>query len=164
MNPSHFSICSSASEIFGLVFKMSPFPITLMSHFRYPFVPVLMSPGSVSRAHLSQNWWPVKVSWQLRHPAQMDPAPLNSLPHPRSPTPYWGITSSGLFSSLMPPSSPPFPPLPYFLSSSPSFSPTSHKYSGSLSAWQKSPSQSSRFNGDGGTLKEYRSHILFHRP
>lgn len=150
MNLSHFSICSSASEIFGLVFKMSPFPIMLMSHFRYPFVPVLMSPGSVSRAHLSQNWWPVKVSWQLRHPAQMDPAPPNSLLHPRSPTLYWGITSSGLFPSLMPPPSPPIPPLLYFPSSSPSLPPISHKYSGSLSTWQKSLSQSSRFDGVGG--------------
>lgn len=30
----HFSICSSASKVLGLVFKTSPFPVTLMSHFR----------------------------------------------------------------------------------------------------------------------------------
>lgn len=56
----YFSICSSVSAVFCVACIASPFPVTLMSHFRYPLAPVLMSAGSVRRAHLSQNWWPVR--------------------------------------------------------------------------------------------------------
>ena len=113
MGLSHFSICSSASEVLGLGFKTSPFPVTLMSHFRYPFVPVLMSPGSVSRAHLSQNWWPARrpdSSDTLHGCTQMlHPLPSNTnLPTLCSPG---GARSSQLLPSLMLPLSPPSPPL-----------------------------------------------------
>lgn len=31
---SHFSICSSALEVLGLLFRVSPLLVTMMSHFR----------------------------------------------------------------------------------------------------------------------------------
>lgn len=58
----YFSICSSVSAVFCVACTASPFPVTLRSHFRYPLAPVLMSAGSVRSAHLSQNWWPVRMT------------------------------------------------------------------------------------------------------
>lgn len=55
---SYLSICSSASLNFWDGSATSPFPDTLISHFKCPFTPVRMSAGSVSMAHLLMNRWP----------------------------------------------------------------------------------------------------------
>ena len=46
------SMSSSSRSLFGGGFGGSPFVMTLMSHFKYPLGPPVMSSGSVKRAHL----------------------------------------------------------------------------------------------------------------
>ena len=49
---SYASMSSSSRSLLGGGFGGSPFVMTLMSHFKYPLGPPVMSSGSVKRAHL----------------------------------------------------------------------------------------------------------------